>query len=100
MRKDKDRRRFSRTDLPIRVHVYSGTRWTAATAMDISKDGIRIMFEDEVALSKRLALRLGNQSETFGIKVCWSHGLEIGCAFLDSLDDQSYNKLLLKTYTA
>ncbi|HQP31763.1 MAG TPA: PilZ domain-containing protein [Deltaproteobacteria bacterium] len=96
----KDRRRFSRTDLPIRVHIYSGRRWTTATAMDISKDGIRIRLEDEVALSKRLGLRLGNQSETFGVKVCWSHGLEIGCAFLDSLDERRYTKLLMKTFTA
>jgi len=68
--------------------------------MDISQDGIRIRFEDEATLSKRLGLRLANQSETFGIKVCWAHGLEIGCAFLDALDDQSYNKLLMKTFTA
>jgi len=96
----KERRRFSRTDLPMRVHIYSGTQWTTAMAMDISKDGIRIRLEDEVAVSKRLGLRLGNQSETFGIKICWSHGREIGCAFLDSLDDQRYNKLLMKTFTA
>jgi len=96
----KERRRFLRTDLPIRVHIYSGTQWTTAMAMDISKDGIRIRFEDEVSLSKRLGLRLGNQSETFGIKICWSHGQEIGCAFLDSLDEQRYNKLLMKTISA
>jgi len=96
----KERRRFARTDLPIRVRIYSGTQWTSATALDISKDGIRIRFENEVALSKRLGLRLGNQTETFGIKICWAHGREIGCAFLDSLDDQRYNRLLMKTITA
>jgi len=69
-------------------------------AMDISKNGIRIRFEDEVASSKRLGIRLGNQSETFGIKVCWSHGQEIGCAFLNSLDEQRYNKLLMKAISA
>jgi hypothetical protein len=96
----KERRRFSRNDLPIRVHIYSGTQWTTAMAVDISKDGIRIRFEDEMALSKRLGLRLGNQSETFGIKVCWLHGREIGCAFLDPLDEQRYNKLVMGTISA
>lgn len=97
---NKDRRRYLRTDLPISVRIYSGTRWTTATAMDISQDGIRIRFEDEVTLSKRLGLRLSNQNETFGIKVCWSHGLEVGCAFLDTLNEQRYNKLVMGTISA
>jgi hypothetical protein len=98
---NKDRRRYQRTYLPVSVRVYSGTRWLSAMAMDISQDGIRFRFEeDDIVLSKRLGLRFSNQTDTFGIKVCWWHGQEVGCAFLDTLDEHRYNKLVLSSISA
>jgi hypothetical protein len=81
--------------IAIPVHLYSGTRWFSATTMDISQDGVRIRLAEEITLSKRLGLRIANKSETFGMKVCWSTGYEAGCSFLETLDENTYTKLVL-----
>lgn len=95
----KDRRRHQRKAIPIPIRIYAGTRWLAATVMDISPDGIRIRLEEEVPLSRRLGLRMAHRGETFGLKVCWSQGPEAGCAFLEPLDTRRYNRLMLEAVT-
>lgn len=96
----RDRRRYRRQSIPIPVHIYSGARWLTATALDISQDGIRLRLEEEILLSKRLGLRIVKRNETIGLRVCWSSGYEAGCAFLETLDEQRYAKLVMDAVSA
>lgn len=96
----RERRRHRRQYIPIPVHVYAGARWISATALDISQDGIRLRLEEEILLSNRLGLRIVKRNETIGLRVCWSSGYEAGCAFLETLDEQRYTKLVMDAISA
>lgn len=91
---NEERRRFLRAYVPIPVHVYFDSSWQNATVMDISQNGLRIQVDDAADLNKMLSLRFGNSKDTFGVEVCWTKGSEIGCSFVSTLDEPSYNKIV------
>ncbi len=93
-----EKRRFVRVHMPVPVKISKGKgTWANATALNISKDGIRIRFNnlrDAKFISRNMTIRIGKIPSDKGIKVRWQKDTELGAEFNNTLNNKIYSTIV------
>ncbi|HDM32743.1 MAG TPA: PilZ domain-containing protein [Deltaproteobacteria bacterium] len=93
-----EKRRFVRVHMPVPVKISRDKGvWEDATALNISKDGIRIRFDnppDTRSISRNMTIRIGKIPSEKSIKVRWRKDTDVGAEFNNTLNNKIYTTIV------
>jgi len=96
-----EKRRFIRIYIPTPIKIATADGiWIGATALNISKDGLRIRLKDDKGINHQTKtnIRIGNISSPIGIKIRWNKKSDIGAKFLDTLDENTFSSITKRPF--
>lgn len=91
-----ERRGYPRVymSIPVEINQEEGSL-VHSTAINISQGGMRIRKSKKaISANREVGVRIGDRASLVKMKVCWWHGLDIGCRFLEFMDEHKFAKMI------